>query len=191
MGVAAARAIFAACVMSSIGARCSRRHSPRSSKIVAAESRASDSAISIDDLATSATATRLDAVTADVACRFRSGQRETKLLLHRPPITRARCAAASLLPASSLRCSPLGLTQQCQQALLLGNSLDLWFVAFRRHLGGGRSGRDLAPRCRTRFNARGALERAGIAFVALAGRPANLNGEAATRLGRRRPKRRP
>ncbi len=44
-------------------------------------------------------------------------------------------------------------------------SLDLWFVAFRRHLGGGRSGRDLAPRCRTRFNARGALERAGIAFL--------------------------
>jgi len=31
----------------------------------------------------SAAATRLDAVTADVACRFRSGQRETKLLLHR------------------------------------------------------------------------------------------------------------
>jgi hypothetical protein len=25
---------------------------------------------------------------------------------------------------------PLGLTQQCQQALLLGNSLDLWFVTF-------------------------------------------------------------
>src|ERR1700674_3144434 len=65
------------------GMRCSRRHSPRSSKIVAAESRASDSAISIDDLAMSATATLRDAVTADVACRFRSGQRETKLLLHR------------------------------------------------------------------------------------------------------------
>jgi hypothetical protein len=30
------------------GARCSRRHSPRSSKIVEAESRASNSAISID-----------------------------------------------------------------------------------------------------------------------------------------------
>jgi hypothetical protein len=59
------------------GARCSRRHSPRSSKIVAAESRASDAAIAIDDLAMSATATRLDAVTADVAGRFRSGQRET------------------------------------------------------------------------------------------------------------------
>jgi hypothetical protein len=31
------------------GALCSRRHSPRSSKIVEAESRASDSAISIDE----------------------------------------------------------------------------------------------------------------------------------------------
>jgi hypothetical protein len=39
-----------------------------------------------------------------------------------------------------------------QQALLLGNALDLWFVTFRRHLGGGRSGRDLSPRCRTRCN---------------------------------------
>ena len=37
------------------GARCSRRHSPRGSKIVAAESRASHSAISIDDLAMSTT----------------------------------------------------------------------------------------------------------------------------------------
>jgi hypothetical protein len=48
------------------GARCSRRHSPRSSKIVAAESPASDSAMSIDDLPMLATATRPDAVTADV-----------------------------------------------------------------------------------------------------------------------------
>ncbi len=49
--------------------------------------------------------------------------------------------------------SPLGLTQQCQQALLLGNSLDLWSVTFRRRLGGGHSGCDLAPGCRTRLNA--------------------------------------
>src|SRR5580704_9297393 len=81
------------------GARCSRRHSPRSSKIVAAESRASDSAISIDDLAMSATATRRDAVTADVVCRFRSGQRETKLLLHR---ARQKPAHAVLLPVRCL-----------------------------------------------------------------------------------------
>ena len=85
------------------GARCSRRHSPRSSKIVKAESPASDSAIAIDDLAMSlamsATATRLDAVTADVACRFRSGQRETKLLLHR---ARQKSAHAVLLPVCRL-----------------------------------------------------------------------------------------
>src|SRR5580693_10420431 len=85
------------------GARCSRRHAPRSSKIVAAESRASDSAISIDDLAMSlamsATATRRDAVTADVACRFRSGQRESKLLLHR---ARQKPAHAVLLPVCCL-----------------------------------------------------------------------------------------
>src|SRR3984893_10789737 len=136
------------------GARCSRRHSPRSSKIVEPESRASDSAISIAALAMSATATRRDAVTADVACRLRSGQRETKLLLHR---ARQKPAHAVLLPVCCPHhlcdARPLGLTQQCQQALLLGNSRDLWFVTFRRHLGGGRSGRDLAPSCRTRFNA--------------------------------------
>jgi hypothetical protein len=76
-------------------ARCSRRRSPRSSKIVAAESPASDSAISIDGLAMSANATRRDAVTADVARHFRSGQRETKLLLHR---ARQKPAHAVLLP---------------------------------------------------------------------------------------------
>src|ERR1700736_3419196 len=102
------------------GARCSRRHSPRSSKIVAAESPASDSAISIDDLAMSlamsATATRRDAVTAGVACRFRSGQRETKLLLHR---ARQKPAHAVLLPVCCLHhlfdARPLGLSQQCEQ----------------------------------------------------------------------------
>src|SRR6202043_3323607 len=116
------------------GARCSRRHSPRSSKIVEAESRASDSAISIGDLAMSATATRLDAVTAD-AGRFRSGQRETKLLLHR---ARQKPAHAVLLPVCCLHhlfdAGPRGLTQQCEQALLLGDMLAPWFVAFRRHL---------------------------------------------------------
>src|ERR1700732_2555728 len=136
------------------GARCSRRHSPRSSKIVAAESRASDCAISIGDLAMSATATRLDGETAGVAGRFRSGQRETKLLLHR---ARQKPAHAVLLPVCCLHhlfdARPLGLTQQCEQALLLGNSLDLWFVTFRRRLGVGRGGRDLAPSWRTRFNA--------------------------------------
>src|ERR1700732_2476953 len=144
------------------GARCSRPHSPRSSKIVAAESPASDSAIAIDDLAMSATATRRDAVTADVVCRFRSGQRETKLLLHR---ARQKPAHAVLLPVCSLHhlfdAGPLGLAQEGEHPLLLGNALALWFVTFRRRLGGGRNGRDLAPGCRVRFDApflgRGAL----------------------------------
>src|SRR3984893_8642653 len=81
------------------GARCSRRHSPRSSKIVAAESPASDSAISIDGLGMLATPTRLDSGTADCACLFRSGQRETKLLLHR---ARQKPAHAVLLPGCCL-----------------------------------------------------------------------------------------
>src|SRR3984893_2180526 len=136
------------------GARCSRRHSPRSSKIVAAESRASDSAISIDGLSMSATATRLEAVTAHVAYRFRSGQRETKLLLHR---ARQKPAHAVLLPVCSLHhlfdAGPLGLAQEGEPPLLLGNALALWFVTFRRRLGGGRNGRDLAPGCRVRFDA--------------------------------------
>ena len=103
----------------------------------------------------SATATRRDAVTADVACRFRSGQRESKLLLHRAG---QKPAHAVLLPVCCLHhlfdTSPRGLTQQCQQALLLGNSLDLWYIAFaaargiEAGLGGGRSGRDLAASCR-------------------------------------------
>jgi hypothetical protein len=71
-----------------------------------------------------------------------------------PPGTRARCAAASRSPASLLRyCGPFGLAQQGEHALLLGHSLRRWFVTFRRHLGGGLGGRDLAPSCRTRCNA--------------------------------------
>src|ERR1700732_3788880 len=114
------------------GARCSRRHSPRSSKIVAAESRASDSAISIDALAMSATATRRDAVTADVAGRFRSGQRETKLLLHR---ARQEPAHAVLLPVCCLHhlcdACPLRPAEESEHALLLGDALAPWFVTFR------------------------------------------------------------
>src|ERR1700720_1701937 len=125
------------------GARCSRRHSPRSSKIVEVESRASDSAISIDDLAMSATATRPDAGTADVACRFRSGQRETKLLFHR---ARQKPAHAVLLPVGRLHhffdTGPFGLAQEGEHALLLGHSLRPWFGSLHRRLGG--SGRAVA-----------------------------------------------
>src|SRR5437868_14517100 len=65
------------------GARCSRRHLLRSSKIVISQSRACSIAMSIDDLAMSATTTRLDAVTAVIAGHFRSCQRETEFLLDR------------------------------------------------------------------------------------------------------------
>src|SRR5580700_6543753 len=64
-------------------ARCSRRHSPRSSKIVAAERRASVSPISIDGLAMSASATLIDAVTTNAIIGLRGGERETELPFHR------------------------------------------------------------------------------------------------------------
>ena len=113
----------------------------------------------------------VDAVTADVACRFRSGQRKTKLLLHRArQETRARCAAASRCLHHLCDARPFGSTQQCQQALLLGNSRDLWFVSLqwrlcggdslglrfnrsRRFLGVGSRRRDLTPGCRLRLGA--------------------------------------
>ena len=52
------------------GIRCSRRHSVRSSKIVKSPSRASSTAILIAGFGISATATRLDAVTTDVATQL-------------------------------------------------------------------------------------------------------------------------
>src|ERR1700720_5023330 len=59
-----------------------------------------------------------------------------------PPGTHARCAAASLSPASSFDAGPLGLAQECEHALLLGGSLDLWLVSLQRRVGAGRGGRD-------------------------------------------------
>src|SRR5436853_3308426 len=81
------------------GARCSRRHLLRSSKIVISQSRACSTAMSIDNLAMSATTTRLDSVTAVVACHFRSCQRETDFLLHRAG---QESTHAVLLPAYRL-----------------------------------------------------------------------------------------
>jgi hypothetical protein len=102
------------------GARCSRRHAPRSSKIVISQSRACSTAMSIDDLAMSATTRRLDAVTAVVACHFRSCQRETEFLLDR---ARQETTHAVLLPVCRLHhlfdASPLGSAQQCENAVLL------------------------------------------------------------------------
>src|SRR5262245_52254072 len=81
------------------GARCSRRHSPRSSKIVKAESRTSVSAISIVSFSISATATRFDAIAADAILGLRGCEQKAKLPFHR---ARQETAHAMLLPVSRL-----------------------------------------------------------------------------------------
>src|SRR5271168_2632612 len=81
------------------GIRCSRRHSPRSSKIVSSDSRANVSAKSIAALAMSATATPLDAVAANAVTRLGRCQREAELLFHR---AREEPAHAVLLPIRRL-----------------------------------------------------------------------------------------
>ena len=48
------------------------------------------------------------------------------------------CIISSMLASSEL-------AQECEHALLLGGSLDLWFGSLRRRLGVGRGGRGLAP----------------------------------------------
>jgi hypothetical protein len=62
-----------------------------------------------------------------------------------------------LLPVRRLHhlfdAGPLGLAQQGEHALLLGDARDLWFVGLQQRLGGGRGGRDLAPSCRVGFDA--------------------------------------
>src|SRR5271154_2333987 len=112
------------------GARCSRRHAPRSSKIVISQSRACSTAMSIDDLAMSATTTRLDAVTANAIIGLQRCQRKTELLFHR---SCQEPTHAVLLPVCRLHhlfdASPLGSAQQCENALLLGDALDFWLVS--------------------------------------------------------------
>src|SRR5262245_46387305 len=118
------------------GARCSRRHSPRSSKIVAAESRASVSATSIDDFVISAAAPRLDAVAADAVFRLQGAQRKTQLPFHRAC---QKAAHAVLLPVCRLHhlcdARPLRLAQQAEHALLLGDVLAPWFFSLNRRFG--------------------------------------------------------
>src|SRR5262245_34522417 len=112
--------------------RCSRRHSPRNSKIVAAESRASVSAISSDDLVMSAAAPRLDVVAADPTIGLRGGERETELSFDR---ARQESPHAVLLPAGCvhhlLDACPLGLVEESEHALLLGNVLAPRFFSLR------------------------------------------------------------
>jgi hypothetical protein len=121
------------------GARCSRRHSLRNSKIVAAESRASVSAISIDDFVMSAAAPRLDAVTADSVIGLQRFEREAELLFH---CSGQKPALAVLLPVCRLHhlcdASSIGLAQQAEHALLLGDTLATWFFGLNLlglHLG--------------------------------------------------------
>src|SRR5271157_3891517 len=165
-------------------ARCSRRHSPRSSKIVEAESRASVSRISIDGLAMSAAAALLDAVMADAIIGLRRCQRETELPFHRAG---QEPAHAVLLPVCRLHhlfdARPLRPAEQSEHALLLGHALQLLFYSPNRRFGGGdlrglrfkrprrllgveRRGCDLAPRWRVWFGVplfgSGALEVPGL-----------------------------
>src|SRR5262245_24571729 len=120
------------------GARCSRRHSPRSSKIVVAESRANVSAISTNGLAISATAARFDAIAADALLGLRGCEQEAKLPFHR---ARQETAHAVLLPVSRLHhfcdAGSLRPAQQCEHALLLGDLLALWSFRLNRCFVGG------------------------------------------------------
>src|ERR1700745_1538568 len=117
------------------GARCSRRHSPRNSKIVTAESRASSSAISIDAFSMSAAAPLLDVVAADPVIGLDGCERETELVFHR---ARQKPAHAVLLPVCRLHqlldAGPRGLAQQREHALLLGETLEPWFISLLWHL---------------------------------------------------------
>src|SRR5262245_43277119 len=113
------------------GIRCSRRHSPRSSKIVAAQSRASVSARSIAAFSMSAAAAPLDAVAADANLGLRGRKRKPELPFHR---ARQKPAHAVLLPAGCLHhfldACPRGLAQQREHALSFGDPLAAWFLSF-------------------------------------------------------------
>jgi hypothetical protein len=116
------------------GARCSRRHLPRNSKIVAAESRASSSARLIAAFSMSAAAPRLDVVAADPIIGLERCERKTKLPFHR---ARQKPAHTVLLPVCRLHhlwdARPCWLAQQGEHAFLLGNALArLVFTRLRR-----------------------------------------------------------
>jgi hypothetical protein len=100
------------------GIRCSRRHSPRSSKIVAAESRTDVPGRSTDGFVISATVTRLDVVAADAIIGLQGCERETELPFHRAC---QKAAHAVLLPAGCLHqlfdAGPLRLAEESEHAL--------------------------------------------------------------------------
>src|ERR1700758_1489950 len=106
------------------GARCSRRHSPRNSKIVSAESRASSCARLIAAFSMSAAAPRLDVVAAGPVIGLQRCELETELPFHSAS---QEPAHAVLLPVCRLHhlcdAGPVGLAQQSKHALLLGDPL--------------------------------------------------------------------
>src|SRR5580704_824627 len=113
--------------------------------MVTSESRTSAFATSIAALSMSPTAPRFDAVAANAPVGLQGCERKTELLFHR---ARQEPAHAVLLPVRRLHhlfdAGPLGLAQQCEHALLLGDALDHWFVSLQRRLGVGRAGRESA-----------------------------------------------
>src|SRR5580693_10697778 len=108
--------------------------------MVNAESRTSAFATSIAAFSMSPTAPRFDAVAANAPVGLQGCERKAELLFHR---ARQEPAHAVLLPVGRLHhfcdAGPIGLAQQCEHVLLLGDSLDLWFVSRLQHLGGGDS----------------------------------------------------
>src|SRR6202047_4989823 len=139
--------------------------------MVTSESRTSAFATSIARFSMSASAPRFDAVVGNAPVGLQGCYRKTELLFHR---ARQEPAHAVLLPAGRLHhffdTGPLGLAQQGEHALLLGGSLELWFVSLPQRLGGGDSlglrfnrsrrflgvgsrRRDLTPGCRLRLGA--------------------------------------
>src|SRR6516225_10124325 len=105
------------------GARCSRRHAPRSSKRFISESRARVPATSTAALSMLAIARRFDAIAAEAIIAFQGGDRKTELLFHR---ARQKPAHAVLLPADGLRhlfdARSFGPAQQREHALPLGHA---------------------------------------------------------------------
>ena len=118
------------------GARCSRRHSPRNSKIVAAQSRASSFARLIDVFSMSAAAPRLDAVAADPVAGLERCERKPELPFHR---ARQKPAHAMMLPAGCLHhfldARSRGLAEEREHALLLGDPLAPWVFSLNRRFG--------------------------------------------------------
>src|SRR6202035_5746772 len=97
--------------------------------MVTSESRTIAFATSIARFSMSPAAPRFDAVASNAIVGRHGCERNPELLFHR---ARQEPAHAVLLPVRRLHhfceAGPIGLAQQCEHALLLGDSLDLWLV---------------------------------------------------------------